>query len=149
MSMTLLTIVLLQLGQPADLVIEHARIWSDGQIGFAEFAAVRDGRFVHVGRPDEKFIGPQTQRVDAHDRVVLPGLIDSHIHMLSGGKLLTQLQLRDARDRADFVRRVKEWSDKLPADKWILGGRWSTESWPATNSVPSTQSSVRLQPTKA
>ena len=35
---------------PADLVIENARIWSDGRVGFAEFAAVRDGRFVSVGR---------------------------------------------------------------------------------------------------
>src|SRR5262249_30688429 len=108
------------LGQPADLVIKDRRILSDRQVGFAEIAAVRDGRFVYVGRHDEKRIGPKTRVIKADGRVVLPGLIDSHIHMLSGGKLLTQLQLRDVRDKDEFVRRVKEWADKLPRNKWVL-----------------------------
>src|SRR5207302_1751027 len=116
---------------------ENARIWSDGQVGFAEFAAVRDGRFVHVGRRDEALIGPSTQCIDAAARVVVPGLIDSHIHMLSGGKLLTRLQLRDARNRDEFVRRIKEWCEKLPSGKWLTGGRWSTESWTASSRASS------------
>ena len=123
--------------QPADLVIEDARIWSDGLVGFAEFAAVRDGRFVYVGDRDEQFIGADTQRINARGRVVVPGLIDSHVHMLSGGASLNQLYLREAKDKRDFIRMVKEWAEKLPAGKWVLGGRWSVESW-----------EVREQPTK-
>jgi predicted amidohydrolase YtcJ len=114
---------------PADLVVENARIWSDGVVGFAEFAAVRDGRFVYVGRRDESLIGPTTQRINAGGRVVLPGLIDAHIHMLGGGTQLSRLALRDATDKGDFIRRVAEWADRLPPGRWILGGRWSTESW--------------------
>ncbi|MHC4769838.1 MAG: amidohydrolase, partial [Planctomycetota bacterium] len=116
---------------PADLVVENARIWSDGLVGFAEFAAVRDGRFIHVGDRDESVVGPQTRRIDARSRVVLPGLIDAHLHMLSGGAQLQRLQLRDARDRQDFIRRVRDWADTLPPDAWVLGGRWSVESWAA------------------
>ncbi|MCH8273403.1 MAG: amidohydrolase [Armatimonadetes bacterium] len=123
--------------QPADLVIENARIWSDGRVGFAEFAAVRDGRFVYVGPKREEFIGEGTERVNARGRVVLPGLIDSHVHMMGGGASLTQLYLRDAKDKPDFIRLVEEWADGLPAGKWVLGGRWSVESW-----------AVREQPTK-
>ncbi|MHC4218541.1 MAG: amidohydrolase [Planctomycetota bacterium] len=123
--------VLLSAAQPApaDLVIENARIWSDGLVGFAEFAAVRDGRFVHVGQPSRAWIGPDTKHVDAGGRVVLPGLIDTHVHMLGGGEQLLRLELRDATDRADFIRRVRDWADALPPDAWILGGRWSVESW--------------------
>ena len=115
--------------QPADLVIENARIWSDGLVGFAEFAAVRDGRFVHVGLREEQFIGRQTERIDAGGRTVIPGLIDSHIHMLSGGRSLSELHLRDATDKAGFIRRVGDWAAKLRPGDWILGGRWSVESW--------------------
>ena len=126
---------------PADLVIENARIWSDGLGGFARFAAVEDGHFVHVGAPDPAYVGPGTQRLDAGGRVVIPGLIDSHVHMLGGGAGLGQLQLRDARDKADFVRRVADRAERLAAegdpDAWIRGGRWSTESW-----------DERVQPTK-
>ncbi|HRI43373.1 MAG TPA: amidohydrolase [Fimbriimonadaceae bacterium] len=120
---------------PADLVIENARIWSDGSIGFARFAAVRGGRFVYVGEPEPGFIGPKTERIDAQKRIVLPGLIDSHAHMLGGGMQLSQLTLRDAKDRADFVAKVEAWASSLPAGKWVLGGRWSTESW-ATREQP-------------
>ncbi|MEZ6235533.1 MAG: amidohydrolase family protein [Phycisphaerales bacterium] len=115
--------------QPADLIIENARIWSDGLPAFARFAAVRDGRFVHVGEPDLALIGPDTARLDAQNRVVIPGLIDSHIHMLGGGAGLAGLQLRDASDRAEFVRRVAERAVTLRPGEWITGGRWSTDSW--------------------
>ncbi|MHC4415546.1 MAG: amidohydrolase [Planctomycetota bacterium] len=114
---------------PADLVIENALIWSDGLVGFAEFAAVRDGRFLHVGRRNDALIGPRTKRVDAGGRVIIPGLIDAHIHMLGGGTQLSRLQLREAADRESFVRRVAEWAATLGPGEWILGGRWSVESW--------------------
>jgi len=114
---------------PADLVIENARIWTPGKEGFASFAAVRDGRFVYVGGAEQGWIGKTTRRLDAKGRVVIPGLIDSHVHLLSGGLGLSTLQLRDAKDKSDFVRRVREWASALPPGAWVLGGRWSTESW--------------------
>lgn len=116
---------------PADMVIENARIWSDGRAGFAHFAAVSRGRFVYVGEPQSIYIGPKTARIDAKDRVVIPGLIDSHVHMLGGGTNLSQLQLRDAKDKTEFIKRVAAWTSALPAGKWVLGGRWSVESWAA------------------
>lgn len=114
---------------PAEMVVENARIWSDGLTGFAEFAAVDDGRFVYVGERDEAYIGADTERIDARGRIVLPGLIDAHLHMLSGGRGLSQLQLREARDREDFIARIADRAERFPPGRWILGGRWSTESW--------------------
>lgn len=114
---------------PADLVIENALIWSDGLTGFAPFAAVSDGEFVYVGERDESYIGTSTQRVDARGRVVIPGLIDSHVHMIGGGGSLNQIHLRDAKDKADFIAILKKWGEDHPEQQWITGGRWSTESW--------------------
>jgi hypothetical protein len=113
----------------ADLVISDALVWSDGLAGFAEFAAIRDARFIHVGRRDDRLVGPVTRRIDAAGRVVVPGLFDSHVHMLSGGQHLARLNLRDATSRADMARRVSEYAATLESGQWILGGRWSTESW--------------------
>lgn len=119
----------LVLMQPADLVIENARIWSDGRVGFAEFAAIEKGRFVFVGDRAEARIGPETARIDAKNAIVIPGLIDSHAHMLGGGMQLVQVNLRDAKDREDFIAIVRAWAEKAEPGKWILGGRWSVESW--------------------
>lgn len=60
---------------------------------------------------------------------MLPGLIDSHIHMIGGGLQLSRVQLREATSKEDFVSKVREYAAKLPADRWVLGGRYSTESW--------------------
>jgi len=126
---TLCLAVLAMQSAPADLVILNARIWSDGLVGFAEFAAVRDGRFVSVGPRQPDLIGDETEIIDAAGRVVIPGLIDSHIHMLGGGIQLQRLYLRDAADRDEFIDRVAAHTATLGRDEWILGGRWSTESW--------------------
>lgn len=115
--------------QPADLVIEKARIWTDGRTYFASTLAVRDGAFVHVGDADPSLIGPETKRVDVGGALVVPGLFDSHIHMLNGGMQLSRLNLRDATDKEDFIAKVRDWAAKLGPREWILGGRWSTESW--------------------
>lgn len=115
--------------KPADTVIENARIWSDGMVGFASFAAVRGGEFVYVGDRDGRYIGPRTRRVDAGSRTVLPGIIDSHVHMINGGLGLSELGLRDATSKEDFIERVRAWAAGLPDGAWVRGGRWSTESW--------------------
>ena len=98
---------------PADAVIVNARIWSDGLTGFAPFAAIDDGRFVYVGERDDRYIDRGTERIDARGRVVLPGLIDSHVHMLGGGAGLNQLQLRDAGSKTEFIARIGDWARKL------------------------------------
>ncbi|MEM7228414.1 MAG: amidohydrolase [Planctomycetota bacterium] len=116
---------------PADTVIVNARIWSDGLPAFAPTAAIRDGAFIHVGETVDDFTGPNTEIINVNGAVVLPGLIDSHVHMLGGGQQLSQLQLREADSKMDFIARVADWAAALPQDAWILGGRWSTESWPS------------------
>lgn len=75
---------------PADLVLLNGRILtSDSDGGEAEAFAVRDGRFVYVGDSDgiADFVGPDTEVIDARGRVVTPGFIDSHCHILWVGAL--------------------------------------------------------------
>lgn len=115
---------------PADLVIENALIWSGGKRIKANFIAVRGHRFVYVGAKDASYIGRTTRVVDAKGKVVLPGFIDSHTHFIEGGYTLTQLSLRGANTKAEFLRRIKEWADKTPGKDTVVGTAWSAESWP-------------------
>lgn len=122
---------ILQNAPPADLVVRHARIWSDGHLLDADFMAVRQGKFVLVGREDRRLIGPETRIVDAKGRVVLPGMIDSHTHLLeSGGDVKYSVDLRPAKSRAQFVSLVAQRHRALPAGAWLMGHGWSAESWP-------------------
>ena len=117
---------------PADLVIFNASIISDGLNKPANLAAVADGRFNYVGEFDGALIGPDTRQIDAQGRTVIPGLIDSHLHMLWGGvNLNSGVDLRPARSRREFIEIIQNHitSKKLAPSQWITGGRWATESW--------------------
>ncbi len=127
--MTLALALCAVLTAPADLVVTNALVWSDGMTGFATALAVDDGKFVYVGDDPSAYIGADTQTIDAQGRTVIPGIIDSHIHMMNGGGSLTDIHLRDAKDKQDFIARLKAYADANPQRTWIIGGRWSVESW--------------------
>ncbi len=70
---------------PADLVVTDARIYTvDPGRRIAEALAVRDGRIVFVGaaREARALVGPATRVRSLGGRLVLPGLVDAHIHPL-------------------------------------------------------------------
>lgn len=71
--------------RPADLVVLNARIVTlDRQSRVVDAAAVRDGVFVAVGSTVEvrALVGAGTRVLDARGRMVIPGLIDTHVHAL-------------------------------------------------------------------
>ncbi|HEV8018322.1 MAG TPA: amidohydrolase family protein [Steroidobacteraceae bacterium] len=69
----------------ADLVIREAHIYTvDSAHSLAQALAVRDGRIVFVGsdREVQRWVGPRTRVEALGGRLVLPGLVDAHIHPL-------------------------------------------------------------------
>ena len=70
---------------PADLVVRNAKIYTvDKERSIAQALAVKDGRVVFVGSAAavQAWIGAKTRIEDLGGKLVLPGLIDSHIHPL-------------------------------------------------------------------
>jgi len=112
----------------ADVILFNGRITTlDRQKPEASAVAIRDGRFLTVG--DEREVmplaGPITQRIDLTGRRVIPGLIDSHMHIIRGG-LNYNMELRwdGVRSLADAMRMLKEQVDRTPAPQWVrvVGG---------------------------
>jgi len=118
---------------PVDLVLTGGTVWT-GVPGAApvEAVAVRAGRIVELGSTERilEYVGPDTRMVDLNGRLVVPGLIDAHVHFLSGGHQLASVDLRDADSPEEFARRLGAFAATREAGEWILGGDWDHERWP-------------------
>jgi predicted amidohydrolase YtcJ len=126
------TIVQAQSHPAADLVIVHANVYTvDPQQPRAQAVAVIGERIVAVGSDQEidAWRGPQTQVIDAGGKFLMPGFDDAHVHFISGGAQLDQVQLYDVSSVAEFKRRLAERAAKTSKGEWILGGDWDETKW--------------------
>lgn len=84
---------------PADQVYQHGVVYTvDARDSVAQALAVADGRIVYVGTDAgvEPLIGPKTQIVDLHGRMLMPGLVDGHMHPVAAGIDLLKCNLQYA-----------------------------------------------------
>jgi len=111
----------------ADLIVVNSKIWTVNMAQpEAEALAVQGERIFAVGGNEaiRSLAGPGTRVVDGKQRRILPGFYDSHVHLLGSGLRLSEVALKDAADEAEFGRRLREFDQKLPRDRWLTGGVW-------------------------
>jgi len=118
---------------PPDLVILNAAIHTmDDSRPQAEALAILGNRIAALGTTAEvkALAGPKTRVIDAGRKTVLPGFNDAHVHFLTGGFSLANVDLRDAASPEELARRLGEYARRQPKGRWILGGDWDHEKWP-------------------
>ncbi len=76
-----------------------------------------------------KLTTTETRVIEGGGRMIVPGLIDSHVHFVDGGFGLASVQLRDARTPTEFIARIKAFATTLPPGAWITEGNWDHENW--------------------
>jgi predicted amidohydrolase YtcJ len=79
---------------------------------------------------DRKDKRPRTDfAVDGKGAVVIPGLIDSHLHIMELGFGALTLDLTDTRSLAEAQAKIRDYAAKYPDRKWIIGRGWNQEVW--------------------
>jgi len=116
--------------QTADLILVNARIATqDQRRSFASAVAIKDGRFMAVGtdKDVQTHRGDITQVIDLNGRTVIPGLNDSHLHVIRGG-LNFNMELRwdGVPSLADAMRMLKVQARRTPPPQWVrVVGGWN------------------------
>jgi predicted amidohydrolase YtcJ len=114
----------------ADLILRNGRVHTlEATSRVVSSIAIRDGKVVALGsdRDTARYQGANTQVIDLDRRVVVPGLNDSHMHLINGG-LQYNLEVRwdDVESLSDALRLLREQAQRTPPGQWVrvLGG-WS------------------------
>jgi predicted amidohydrolase YtcJ len=91
------------------------------------------GKVLAIGNSalSKKF--PHATLIDGQNKVLLPGMIDAHGHVMgvmSLGESLVDVDLRDVKTASKAVQQVRHYANANPALKWITGGGWNEVLWP-------------------
>jgi predicted amidohydrolase YtcJ len=113
---------------PADLILRNGRVTTfDRAAPNASAVAIRDGLILAVGHEEEimQLAGANTRVVDLAGHRLIPGLNDSHTHLIRGGlNYLLELRWDGVESLADAMAMLKAQVARTPAPHWIrvVGG---------------------------
>jgi predicted amidohydrolase YtcJ len=110
-----------------DLIIVNAKVTTlDRGNPVAEAVAIRDGTILAVGSEGEaRAAAPEAQVIDAGGRRLIPGLIDSHIHVIRGGlNYNMELRWEGVPSLSEAMAMLKRQAENTPAPQWVrvVGG---------------------------
>lgn len=117
----------------ADLVLRGGKIVTmNPKQPQAEAIAIVGRRIARVGsdREIEEMIGPHTRVIELRGRLVVPGFIESHGHLLGLGQSRLILDLRGTRSAEEVAERVARKAREAKPGEWILGRGWDQNEWP-------------------
>jgi predicted amidohydrolase YtcJ len=118
-----------EISMPADVILHNAKIATNHVPPFVEAIAIEGHTILAVGSNDEvlRQRGPATLVIDAKGRAVIPGLYDSHLHLIRGG-LNYKMELRwdGVPSLADALRMLREQARRTPPPQWVrVVGGWT------------------------
>ena len=117
----------------ADILVDNVEgVSPDGKGGvdrFEGFLIGPDGHVVQVFHRGDKRPKKVDYQVDGKGRVVVPGMIDAHGHVMATGFAKMTLDLSAARSLDEALSRIAAWVAAHPEAPWVLGTGWNQADW--------------------
>jgi predicted amidohydrolase YtcJ len=107
----------------ANTILYNGKIITvDKDFTIAEAVSIRDGKFHAVGSSDKVMAHarPGTKMVDLNWKTVIPGIIDSHNHMLLTGLEKQKVSLADASSIADVLDIIRDACKAAEPGEWVV-----------------------------
>ena len=111
----------------ADLVLLDGKILTMNPLHpVAEAVAVKGDRIIQVGSNEtvREAIGKSTKIISLKGKTVIPGLIDTHVHLADFGRLLSWLDLENVGSIKELRDCLKQRAKDSAKGKWLIGRGW-------------------------
>ena len=116
----------------ADTIIFNAQIFQNNET-FVSALAIKDQKIRAVGSDEQiqNFVGPKTRKINAGGKLVIPGLIDSHIHAIRAGlSFQSEVSWNGVKTVEQGLERIRIASQQKPSGTWIIiAGGWVPEQF--------------------
>ena len=116
----------------ADTAYINGRVYTaDKEFSIRSAFALSGDRFIAAGSDEEirALCSSQTKIIDLKGRTVLPGLIDSHLHINNTGAMKLELDIV-GKQKQEIVNMVAKARQKAHPGEWIVGRGWLNDEWP-------------------
>jgi predicted amidohydrolase YtcJ len=113
---------------PADLALLNANVHTlNPRQPKAQAVAISKGKIIKVGTNQQikLLVGEKTRVLDLEGKTVLPGLIDTHIHVTDFGRCLMWLDLSCAQSIGELQALVAEKAKSTAKGRWVIGQGWN------------------------
>ena len=118
----------------ADYVFTNGKIYTVNQKQpWAEAVAVKANKIVYVGDAAgvDKLKGKNTQVVDLAGKMLLPGFVSGHDHLIASRWMNYGVDLYSAKSKDEYLKLIKEYVDSHPDEKVIRGIGWNPDIYGA------------------
>ena len=112
----------------ANFALTNGKIYTvNKQQPWAEAVAIKGDEIIYVGdnKGIEQFVGKETEQIDLKGRLVLPGFVESHIHIVMGGATTSGVILEMSDSLEVVLKKVKDYADANPDKETIFGASYS------------------------
>ncbi|MEO8210532.1 MAG: amidohydrolase family protein, partial [bacterium] len=112
-------------------LLTNAKVWLGGNsfanaLGFDTQTGIIN--FIGSKEQSKNIENEYGEIADLQGRLVLPAFTDGHCHFIKGSLVNSQLNLREAKTKKDFINGIKEYNNKN-GSKWIYGGYFSESNF--------------------
>lgn len=108
----------------------NSKIWLKKNY-FADSMGVDDetGRIIFIGNYREADESEYKDVIDLNGKFVMPSFNDNHVHLVKGALVNSELNLRNASTKREFIDEILKYKNTLKPGKWIQGGYFSDSNF--------------------
>ena len=113
--------------EPADYLFTNAKVYTvNPDQAWAEAVAIRGNRIVYVGDSAgaDSFVGEGTVVHDLAGKMVLPGFVSGHDHLIASNWTKAGVSLFGAQSKDEVLARIRDYAEAHPDEEIVFGYGW-------------------------
>lgn len=110
-------------------------LWYGGNIYTLEYEDCKveavfskEGRIIETGKYSDlvnQYKEEISKYIDLHGKTMIPGLVDSHLHLIGHGEKLVRLDFSETTNSDEIIQTIKDRTLHLNPGSWIIGEGWN------------------------